>query len=249
MSLMSEPDVVRFRLEYYSLLARLLSGEPDEALLQALREGVTDRAVGATQVHPLLGEGWREIAGHVAPGMAAELEDEYTRTFLGPTGRQVHPYESYYLTGRLYDQPLSEVRRFMARLGLEPSGVGRKEPEDGLDYELSIMARLIERQQTAGDADPAALLEPQREFLQQHLLVWGPACAAEIEGHPGTAFYRAVGHLLRGFLEVERDFFGEEEPLEVPSLHEARERYHTPDFSGPVFDPQPGGPPAESGEE
>ena len=94
----------------------------------------------------------------------------------------------------------------------------------------------------SGDADPATLVAPQREFLGTHLLVWAPACLADLEGHPDAAFYRGVAQVLRGFLAVERDFFSEEVALHVDSLEAARLRYHAPEFRGPVFDLEPPGP-------
>lgn len=237
MSLLSEPDVVQFRHEYYGLLTRLLAVEPAPELLAALREGIAERAVGAAQVHRLMGEGWRTIGGHLEGHDREAIAEEYTRLFLGPYEEIINPYESYYLTGKLYDAPLADVRGFMRGQSLEPSGDGRAEPEDGLDFELGIMARLVERQLGAGDADPAALVEPQREFLAHHLLVWGPICAQDIVANPAAGFYRGVAQILTGFFEVERDFFAEDGGLTVEPLEEARRRYHGSAFRGPVYDP------------
>ncbi|HUJ76108.1 MAG TPA: molecular chaperone TorD family protein, partial [bacterium] len=224
MGLLSEPEVIRFRHDHYHLLMRLLAGEPDAQLVATLQEALPERSAAAGQVHELMGEGWRRMAEHLNGNAREALADEFTRVFLGPVGDLVHPYESFYLTGRLYGEPLARVRAFARRLGLEANGT-RSEPEDGLDFELGIMAQLIARQEVGGDVDLAALLEPQREFLAQHLLVWGAACAADLESHPAAAFYRGVGTLLRGFLEVERDFFVQEGGLKVQSLAEARGRY------------------------
>jgi TorA maturation chaperone TorD len=236
MALLSEPDVMQFRRGYYELLTRLFASEPDEELLSALREGSEERAVGAMQVHPAMGEGWRTLGEHAHRDDLETLVDEFTRLFLGPVGRVLNPFESFYLTGRPYSQPLADVRTFMARHSVEPARE-TGEPEDTLALELAIMALLVARQQAAGDADPESLLAAQREFLGAHLLVWAPACLADLEGHPGAAFYRGAAQVLRGFLEVERDFFNEESELQVDSLEEARRRYHAPEFRGPVFDP------------
>ena len=238
MSLLSESDVIRFRCDYYELLTRLLANEPDEPLLQSLRDGIADRAVGAAQVHPQMGEGWRIVGEHLAPEALDGLVDEFTRMFLGPYGDVLNPYESYYLTGRLYSQPLAGVRGFMARHSLERAGDSRGEPEDSLAFELGIMASLAARQLAGGDVDPGALVEPQREFLSSHLLIWAPACVADMERNPSASFYRGVGLLLNAFLEVERDFFREDGGIEVESLEDARRRYHSVGFRGPVFDPE-----------
>lgn len=252
MSVLTEADVVQFRHDYYALLTRLLAAEPDAALLQALREGIGERALGAAQVHRLMGEGWRQMQRHLPDGGEAPLVDEYTRIFLGPTGPVLNPYASYYLTGRLYEQPLADLRGFLGRQGLEAAGDLRGEPEDALAFELGVMASLVARQQAGGDAEPTAFVEAQREFLARHLLIWAPACAADIEGNPAAAFYRGVAQVLLGFLEVERDFFTEEGGLEVETLEEARRRYHAdPSYRGPLYDPErdaPGEPPTGTDE-
>jgi TorA maturation chaperone TorD len=250
MSLLSEPDVMQFRRGYYELLTRLFASEPDAELLRALREGSEERAVGATQVHPAMGEGWRAIGAHAHRDDLEALVDEFTRLFLGPVGRVLNPFESFYLTGRPYSQPLADVRAFMARHSVEPARESG-EPEDALALELGIMALLVARQQAAGDADPESLLQAQREFLGAHLLVWVPACMADLEAHPGAAFYRGAAQVLRGFLDVERDFFSEDAELQVESLEDARRRYHAPEFRGPVFDPEapPAGGPAHAGKD
>jgi TorA maturation chaperone TorD len=238
MSLLSEADVVAFRREHYELLSRLLAGEPDAELLGALRESIEDRAIGAAQVHRLMGEGWRLMGEYLASDSHEDVVTEFTRIFLGPFGDMLNPYESYYFTKSLYSHPLADVRGFLARQSLEPVETERKEPEDVLAFELAIMAQLIARQQAAGDADPATLIEPQREFLSQHLLIWGPACAADIEANPNGRFYKGVGQLLLGFFEVERDFFSEDGGMEVESLEQARKRYHATGYRGPIYDPE-----------
>lgn len=242
MGLLTEPDVTQFRVQYYRLLARLLASEPDAALLEALAEGMDERALGAAQVHRTMGEGWRVLAGDLAGAGAgdalAAVTDAYSRLFLDPYGETLNPYESYYVAGKLYGGPLAEVREFMASQNLELGETDRREPEDALFNELDTMATLAERQQGGGDADPAAHVEAQREFLARHLLVWAPACVQDLEQRNDSAFYRGVAMILRGFLEVERDFFHEDGGLEVEPLDEARRRHHAQDFfKGEVYDP------------
>lgn len=250
MGLLTEPDVTQFRVQYYRLLARLLAAEPDADLLEALAEGMDERALGAAQVHRTMGEGWRVLAGDLAGNPAGDpagnpagdaldtVTDGYSRLFLDPYGETLNPYESYYVAGKLYGGPLSEVREFMARQNLELGETDRREPEDALFNELDTMATLAERQQAGGDADPAAHVEAQREFLARHLLVWAPACVQDLEQREDSAFYRGVAMILRGFLEVERDFFHGDGGLEVEPLEEARRRHHAQDaFKGEVYDP------------
>ena len=238
MSLLSEPDVIAFRREHYDLLARLLASEPEPTLLEALRENIADRAVSAAQVHRLMGDGWRRMAEHLASDSPEDLVDEFTHIFLGPYSDVLNPYESYYFTRTLYGQPLADVRGFLAHQSLERAEGRREEPEDALAFELAVMAQLAARQQGGGDVDPRSLIEPQREFLERHLLIWGPACAANIESHASARFYKGVGKLLKGFFEVERDFFHEDGGLQIETLEEAIRRYRSPAFRGPIYDPE-----------
>ena len=238
MSLLSEADVIAFRREHYELLARLVASEPEAELLQVLGDNIDERAINAAQVHRLMGEGWRQMAASLASTELDDLVDEFTRIFLGPHSNVLVPYESYYLTKTLYSQPLADVRGFLARQSLERSETENREPEDALAFELAVMAQLVARQQAGGDVDPASLIEPQREFLATHLLIWGPACVADIESHEDARFYKGVSKLMQGFFEVERDFFHEDGGLTVETLEQARERYRAPSFRGPIYDPE-----------
>ncbi len=252
MGVLSEPEVAQFRAGYYRLLARLLAAEPDAELLQGLADGLEQRTRGAAQVHPTLGDGWRTLAAQLHGDALPELLHAYGQLFLDPYGEPLNPYESYYVAGRLYGEPLAEVRAFMARQHLELAAEQRREPEDALHCELATLATLAERQVAGGDADPAAHVEAQREFLERHLLVWAPACLADLTGRAESAesaFYRGVGLLLQGFLEVEGDFFREDGGLQVEPLDEARRRHHAqPFFKGEVFDAEQG-PPAQGAPE
>lgn len=46
-------------------------------------------------------------------------------------------------------------------------------------------------------------LEEQREFLNKHLLNWVPEFCLDIKDHADTEFYRMVGQLTTGFLQLD----------------------------------------------
>jgi TorA maturation chaperone TorD len=238
--MVGDRDLLTFRQGYYDLFVSLLWKEPAGELLAALSEGIEARIGGARSLHPLLGEGWEEIAGFLAasrPGALAEtVADEYTRLFLAPGGPEVNPYESYYLTGRVWDRPLAVIRTFLKGIGLEKEE-GYAEPEDSLAFELEVMRRLVHRHEAAHDPDgEARWLTAQAVFLKEHLLVWGPAAARDLAAARGAAFYRGVGKAIEGFLELERDSFKGWGPEEIKSLEEAREGYaRSGEWKGPLF--------------
>jgi TorA maturation chaperone TorD len=181
--------------------------------------------------------------------VAGRVADEYTRLFLGPYGVDLHPYESYYLAGRVFDRPLSDLRSFLATIGIgRVEGVS--EPEDWLAFELDVMRRLIQRQADARDVEmEAAALDQQAAFLKRHLLVWAPSAARDIADARQAVLYRGVGRLLAGFLDLERELFEYRGQESVLSVEEARQRYAGSDWKGPLFDlpPPEGVEPEETG--
>jgi TorA maturation chaperone TorD len=239
--MIGDRDLLAFRLGYYDLFVSLLWKEPAGELLTALAEGIVERIGGARHVHPLLGEGWEAVArfleGADRTGLVEGVAEEYTRLFLGPDGPRVNPYESYYLTGRLWDRPLAVLRRSVRALGLEKQA-GYAEPEDFLAFELDVMRRLIGRQAAAPDGPSAArALDLQATFLKRHLLVWAPAAAGDLFAAEGARFYRGVARLLEGFLDLERELFAHwgSEPLRT--LDEVRRSFGgMAEWRGPLVD-------------
>jgi TorA maturation chaperone TorD len=235
-----------FRAEHYGLFVSLLWREPARDLLERLGRGIEVRAAAAQGLHPQLAAGWREIAATLAGFPPAELaeaaRDEYTRLFLGPYGVELHLYESYYLTGRVYDRPLADLRAFLATIGIARDD-GVSEPEDWIAFELDVMRRLIQRQGESSDDDAEArVLDLQAAFLKRHLLVWAPSAARDIAEAKAAVFYRGVGRLLMGFLDLERELFEYRGQDPLPSVDDARRRYAGGDWRGPLFDlPTPQG--------
>ncbi len=240
--MIGDRELLAFRRGYYDLLVSLLWKEPAGALLAGLAEGMGGRMEGARNLHPLLGEGWGEIArflsGADRTGLPEMVADEYTRLFIGPPEPEVNLYESHYLTGRLLDRPLVVIRAFLKEIGLEKEA-GYAEPEDFLAFELEIMRRLIARQASASDPDEETQgITLQAAFLKQHLLVWAPSAARDLSGAKSARFYRGVARLLQGFLELERDLFKGWGPTQIASLDEARQSFaQAGTWSGPLFDP------------
>lgn len=254
--MIDDRELLSFRQSYYEILGALLRREPSGDLLQQLATGIEERTVAARNLHPLLGTGWEEIEGFLkkapAESLADTVADEYTRLFIGPHGPEVNPYESYYLTGRLLDRPLADVRTFLKSAGLEKLEE-YPEPEDFLAFEMEVMRWLIEKQATAADAqDQARFFRLQSDFLKEHLLVWGPACGRDIERAEGANFYRFAAKILQGFLALELSFLRECGLDTATTLDAARLRYGTlRTWRGPTFDPtreKPGDPSSENQE-
>jgi TorA maturation chaperone TorD len=236
--MLTDKALIEFRHTYYRLFVQLLWKEPAAELVTALQEDIEARISAAAGIHARMGEGWKIIQGVLAEQAPETVAEEFTVLFLGPFAPQVIPYESYYLTGHLFKAPLIVLRSFLKGLGVEKQAQEFAEPEDMLAFELAVMRWLIGKQMAAGHSvEDTRWLELQAAFLKQHLLVWAPTCAQDMESAPGAHFYRGVAMILQGFLEVERTLFRDWGLDHIVSLEEARQRhgvYST--WQGPTFD-------------
>lgn len=239
--MIDDRELLTFRQGYYDLLVSFFWTEPAGEVLLSLSDGISERIHAARALHSLLGDGWEKIERFLAEIRPEELTetvaDEYTRLFIGPRGPEVNPYESFYFTGRLLDRPLADIRTFLKTVGIEKQE-GYAEPEDFIAFELEVMRWLIGKQESSADLEEEKRwLQHQADFLKEHLLVWAPACAHDIERAQGANFYRGATMIMRGFLEVERTLFREWGLDKIVSLEEARQRYGAiPMWKGPTFD-------------
>ena len=239
--MIDDRELLSFRESYYQVLGALFRKEPSRELLQQLAGGIRERTHAARNLHPLLGAGWEAMERFVADTpldqLAEAVAGEYVELFIGPLAAPVNAYESFYLTGRLLDRPLADVRTFLRSTGIEKLD-DYPEPEDFLAVELEVMHWLIGKQRAEPDRrDERQWIELQAQFLKEHLLVWGPACANDIERAESAKFYRSLAKMLQGFLELELNFFREWGLDKIAPLDAARQRYaSTPIWRGPTFD-------------
>jgi|ERR1051325_3388009 TorA maturation chaperone TorD len=239
--MIDDRELLSFRQSYYQVLGALFRKEPSRELLQQLAGGIREPTHAARNLHPLLGAGWEAMERFVADTPVDQLAEavagEYVELFIGPLVAPVNPYESFYLTGRLLDRPLADVRTFLKSTGIEKLD-DYPEPEDFLAVELEVMRWLISKQRAEADpGDERQWIELQARFLKEHLLIWAPACAKDIERAESAKFYRSLAKMLQGFLELELDFFRECGLDKIASLDAARQRYgSTPIWRGPTFD-------------
>lgn len=236
--MIGDRDLAEFRQGYYRLLATLFAREPTPEFLRSLTEGLAERVEAAVNLNPRLGEGWKDLAACSGAGeVAQQVADEFTVLFVGPHPA-LNPYESFYLAGKFYAEPLAAVRNFLqrARIAKDP---GVPEPEDGIAFECEVMAALIGRQRAAQDPDgEAKWAHLQGEFLKHHLLVWVPQFASDLAREPRASFYQGVAKLLLGFLDLEREVIVPWGPEGFKTYEEARQAMaRRGQWQGPLFEP------------
>lgn len=187
------PEEERSRAEVYSMLARALAAPPDAALLDAL-----GRLSGGDSE---LGAAIRDLAGRAGTTTAEAVAREYHDLFIGLGRGELLPYASYYLTGFLHEKPLADLRRALARLGVERVD-GVIEPEDHIAALCEVMTGLI----TGAFGQPAPLAQ-QREFFDVFLASWAERFFDDLENAKAAQLYAAVGRIGHLFLDVEQTAF------------------------------------------
>jgi TorA maturation chaperone TorD len=179
------------RAQEYALLAALLLGAPDAAMLGRLaRLHGTPTPLGLAHI---------ALAEAATGGSAEAINREYFDLFIGIARGELVPYASYYLTGFLNDRPLARLRSDMQRLGLQRAE-GHSDPEDHIGTLCEIMSGFAARTFEASD-------KAQRRFFAQHLAPWAPRFFADLESAKAARFYRTVGTIGRVFMEIDADAY------------------------------------------
>lgn len=205
------------RANLYRLLARIYILEVDRPLLAALQA----MAFPDFAANPELREGYVLLQDFLARATEADLEDlaaDYAGIFLAAgvaQGLAAFPYESVYVSKTRMVGQGSRVRvaALYAARGLALACDLPKTPEDHVALELEYMACLCrELAETAANAE--ALLKEQKVFLTTHLMNWIPLFCRDMGKYAQTDFYRAIGKITAGFLQLEQALL-QTEPQEV----------------------------------
>lgn len=195
------------RANLYRLLARIYILEVDRPLLEALQAMVFPDFAD----NPDLNEGYALLREYLAGATEEDLEDlaaDYAGIFLAAgvaQGLAAFPYESVYVskTRMVGQEPRVRVAALYASRGFTLACDLPKTPEDHVAPELEYMACLCrELAEAAGNTE--ALLAEQKEFLQKHLLNWVPLFCKDVVKYAQTDFYRALGKITAGFLQLEQ---------------------------------------------
>lgn len=180
------------RAAFYGLLAAMLRGAPDQALL-AYVGALDDRD---TRERGELAVALSSLALAARHSAAAALRDEYHQLFIGLGRGELVPYGSWYQTGFLMERPLGALRADLRRLGFERSD-DVHEPEDHVAALCEVMAMLIQ------DGCP---ITEQRDFFNSHLASWLGDFYRDLAAAPSAVFYRSVARLGLVFLSLDQTY-------------------------------------------
>jgi TorA maturation chaperone TorD len=179
----------RYRAGAYGLLAALLRAAPEQALLDRLMELSPQSDAEPDALFEAM-SGLATAARDIDPD---QLEDAYTALFIGVGKGEVVPYESWYLTGFLMEQPLSDLRDDLRALGFERSAA-TQEPEDHAAAIFEVFSVMI--------SDATSLSEQQR-FFETHMKSWLERFFADLGNARSADFYKIVAQFGAAFIELE----------------------------------------------
>lgn len=135
----------------------------------------------------------KETFGIQSEDSQEEVKRDFENLFLEPEPRAA-PYESLYNFGP--EDKAGTIRKASLEVQAfyETTGLGIEEGTevvpDHLSVELLFMGYLVEN----------GLIEKQRAFLREHLIVWVPGYCDEIGKYAATDFYREMADILKEFL-------------------------------------------------
>ena len=188
-------DEQRYRASAYALLAGLLRAAPDQALLDTVSslspEG-DDLAVAEVDADEL-GLAMSSLAAASRGRDLALLEQEYNNLFIGVGKGEIVPYGSWYLTGFLMEQPLSDLRDDLRALGFERND-DTCEPEDHAAAIFEVFSVMI---------SDASSLQPQQVFFETHMQPWLERFFADLGEARSADYYRNVAQFGVAFLKLE----------------------------------------------
>lgn len=182
----------RYRASAYSLLAALLRAPPEQALL----DHVATLSPESDTESDELSLAMAELAGAAQKTRPADLEDEYNSLFIGLGKGEVVPYGSWYLTGYLMEQPLSDLRDDLRALGFERSPDVR-EPEDHAAAIFEVFSVMI---------SDSVDLERQQIFFERHMKSWIPRFFDDLAGAKSADFYGFVARFGVAFYSLEETY-------------------------------------------
>ncbi len=183
----------RLRADFYNFLGLLLSGPPDQLLL--------DQMAGLSGDDSDLGQAIQAMARVAKVTKPAAAEREFNALFIGLGRGELLPYASFYLTGFLNEKPLAQLRNDMAARGITRAQ-NVYEPEDNIASLMEMMAGMIVDRFGA----PASL-EDQKAIWSKHIGPWAAHFYSDLEGAENSVLYASVGTAGRVFMEIEREAF------------------------------------------
>ena len=212
------------------LLARLHGKELDEELINELSAApfaqgfaLLPESEQASEAAHVIDAGWELIAdADDLQKRVDELAADFAALYL-THGHRVSPTESEWLDddGLTRQTPMMEVRQWYRRHRVAAPD-WRTMPDDHIALQLAFIAHMLGAKDEEGGFR-ASLGEITR-FMDEHLLLWLPAFAAEAARRCDTPFYAGLAMFTHAWLESFRELLARLTGKNPLSLPERRQR-------------------------
>lgn len=201
----------------YGLLQHTFGNEPSGPLFDAVTNDHTRDALGLwlDEDESNLSD-YLSLLAEVKVALAKDgektldrLKGEYTALFIGPNKLPAPPWESVYRSEEriIFQESTLKVRQAYLEYEFLPSNYPH-EADDHLAMELDFMAHLskmaLERFEEEEYAEVSRLLSSQKEFLEEHLLVWIKDFSREIQNATTHYFYPQLAVLTERIVQVDK---------------------------------------------
>lgn len=183
----------RLRADLYNYLGVMLSGPPDQMLL--------DQTSSLSGDDSTMGQAIAGLARVAKASKPAGVEREFNALFIGLGRGELLPYASYYLTGFLNEKPLAQLRQDMAARSITRAE-NVYEPEDNIASLMEMMGGMI-----VGRFGQTSSLEDQKQFFNRHIAPWAGHFFADLMAAKNSVLYAALGAVGQEFIEIEREAF------------------------------------------
>jgi TorA maturation chaperone TorD len=183
----------RLRADLYNFLGLILSGPPDQILL--------DQCAGLSGDDSELGKAISGLSRVAKASKPSRVESEFNALFIGLGRGELLPYASYYLTGFLNEKPLATLRSDMAARTMTRAP-NVYEPEDNIASLMEMMAGMI-----VGRFGQPASLDDQKTFFNKHIAPWAGHFYSDLEAAKNSILYASLGAVGREFMNIEREAF------------------------------------------
>ena len=183
----------RLRADLYNYLGLMLSGPPDQLLL--------DQTVGLSGDESDLGKAINGLSRVAKISKPKKVQSEFNALFVGLGRGELLPYASYYLTGFLNEKPLAVLRKDMADRLITRAG-NVFEPEDNIASLMEVMAGMI-----VGRFGQDTSVNDQKMFFNRHIAPWAGHFFADLEAAKNSVLYASLGSVGKAFMEIETEAF------------------------------------------
>jgi TorA maturation chaperone TorD len=186
------------RGDFYALLARMLLGAPDAALLATLADAPAIPADGS----PELAKAWRDLVDASSVMDADAAAEEFEALFVGVGKAAVSVYAGFYGGAPSIDHPRVRIQADLAALGLARREAV-SEPEDHYAGLLDVMRVLV----LGGAGRSPAAVPEQKRFFDIHLKPGLAAFFAALGKSAHANYYRRVAAFGAAFTALESESF------------------------------------------